>query len=341
MYRMKHLPILSKGPMSATRTPPYTVLSFSNGGTYSGVLDEATRGLVKDLIVRHPFSRLVIGRTKTAATHLPVQAIPAKGNVLSERIALEPGLTATLFRKKHGERHRTTRGSMAEALRQFVVEGLLGDDGSRLGERLFEGHPFVTAVVIELKSPTTKSSKVFVKLGASANASAPHGPTDAPSLNAWLEQPFESAADLAARRLKTRMALRERIRTDVPLLSAAAVASAAGYSATNPRTYSRRLREKGALAVREGNTFVFPAFQFTTDGRLREEMADVLEAVNAEREPSEVEEGWAALVWFFSPTGLLAGRRPMDVFAEDPMKVIKAARRQFPSLRKEAQAHGG
>jgi len=218
---------------------------------------------------------------------------------------------------------------------------LLGDDGSRLGEGLFELHPSVTAVLLEWGMSKVDPSQRVASFRAAERESPVHRPTNAPSLDEWLEQPTESAADLAARRLKSRMALRERIRADVPLLSAAEVASAAGYSATNPRTYSQRLRERGALAVREGNTYVFPAFQFTADGRLREEMADVLAAVQAAREPAEVEEGWSALVWFYSPTGLLAGQRPMDVFAEHPMKVVEAARRQFPSPRKEAQAHGG
>lgn len=154
--------------------------------------------------------------------------------------------------------------------------------------------------------------------------------SDSSGLDAWLSQDAPAPANLAEMRLQARSRLRDEILHSVRLFSAKEVAKACGNSIENPRTFGQRLRKAGAIAVREANSYKFPAFQFQESGRLNPMMKEVLAAINSGRSEDEISDGWPALIWFYAPSGLLAGERPMDVFEREPDRVLQAAKLRFP-----------
>ena len=85
----------------------------------------------------------------------------------------------------------------------------------------------------------------------------------------------------------------------------------------------------GAFSVLIDGQRWYPVFQFRADGSVPEQMHEILAAVYAGRPPENPADRWLALEWFSGKTGLLSGRRPMDVFALDPDAVLKAAQREF------------
>ena len=95
---------------------------------------------------------------------------------------------------------------------------------------------------------------------------------------------------------------------------------------SNESEYASRLRREGQLlGAKVRGAFKHPSFQFRTDGSVMPEMEQALAIL-----PKD-DYGWAAVFWFFQPSGHLTGRRPADVFREDPLAVIGAAEKDFAS----------
>ncbi len=122
---------------------------------------------------------------------------------------------------------------------------------------------------------------------------------------------------------------RKEIEANVSFLSAEVVAKARGSTASGFRSFAQRLRKEGALAYKRGKGFVYPAFQFSGDGRVAPHMAPILEAINAGRQNEGADSGWATMQWFVTRSGLLAGERPIDVFTREPDAVVCAAKARF------------
>jgi hypothetical protein len=86
-----------------------------------------------------------------------------------------------------------------------------------------------------------------------------------------------------------------------------------------------RLRRQGVLlGAWNGREFLHPTFQFQRDtGRLMPEMKALLDVLPKDRS------GWRQALWLFQRHAQLDGKRPADVFQDDPEAVIKAARSDF------------
>ena len=105
-----------------------------------------------------------------------------------------------------------------------------------------------------------------------------------------------------------------------------AVFARGGVVESNESEYASRLRREGRLlGAKVRGAFKHPSFQFRTDGYVMPEMEQVLAIL-----PKD-DYGWAAVFWFFQPSGHLTGRRPADVFREDPHAAIGAAEKDFAS----------
>ena len=103
-----------------------------------------------------------------------------------------------------------------------------------------------------------------------------------------------------------------------------AVFARGGVVESNESEYASRLRREGRLlGAKVRGAFKHPSFQFRADGSVIPEMEQVLAIL-----PND-DYGWAAVFWFFQPSGHLTGRRPADVFREDPHSVIGAAEKDF------------
>ena len=98
----------------------------------------------------------------------------------------------------------------------------------------------------------------------------------------------------------------------------------ADRTSEQPDDYTKELRRaRRLLGVRYKGNYLHPAFQFLPTGDVSPVMARVLHVLPI------TDSDWNAVFWFFSPSGLLAGRRPADVFRENPESVVAAAESDF------------
>lgn len=111
-----------------------------------------------------------------------------------------------------------------------------------------------------------------------------------------------------------------------PMFEAGRVAAALGSSSRNPREFARQARSRpGTIALRRGNRFVFPSFQFNEG---RQEIWPIVAEVNTLLDASA--EPWAVASFWFTPDAYL-GARPADLVA-DPTRaddIRHAARREL------------
>jgi len=77
------------------------------------------------------------------------------------------------------------------------------------------------------------------------------------------------------------------------------------------------------FGVKYRDEALYPLFQFGENGSLKSEMAMVLSVLPAD------DYGWAAAFWFFQPTALLNGESPANVYLQDAVAVIRAAKSDF------------
>jgi hypothetical protein len=118
--------------------------------------------------------------------------------------------------------------------------------------------------------------------------------------------------------------LRARVVREGELLSSAQVAELSGSKAANRAALAARWRKSGRVfAVPLGATLHYPAFQFDADGRPRPVLADVVRLF-AEHRVSP----WSLAAWFLTEHPRLR-RRPADLVAGEPERVLEAARQTF------------
>lgn len=96
-----------------------------------------------------------------------------------------------------------------------------------------------------------------------------------------------------------------------PMYEAATVARLLGSTSTNPREYARQVRRRpGVIALRHGNRYVYPAFQFDPVRReVRPVVAEINQMFGADKEP------WVAASFWFAPEPYLNGR-PADIVSD-------------------------
>jgi hypothetical protein len=73
--------------------------------------------------------------------------------------------------------------------------------------------------------------------------------------------------------------------------------------------------------------FIYPDFQFTRSGAIRQEVAELLAILPSDDDGA----GWRRAFWLYSPHTLLDHRTPAEIFADDPTRVITVAQEEFLS----------
>lgn len=105
-------------------------------------------------------------------------------------------------------------------------------------------------------------------------------------------------------------------------LTAAQVASIAGFSDKNPSAQLHKWKRDGAIfAIRRSGIDYFPGYALDPNQEYRPYRT--LKKVIAQFEG--VKEGWGLAFWFQSANSFLGGKRPMDLLSKKPDEVIAAA----------------
>lgn len=115
---------------------------------------------------------------------------------------------------------------------------------------------------------------------------------------------------------------RQTFLDDFPVLTATEVHELVGSRARNPHAAANRLRtDKRIFAIRIGDEYRYPAFQFDAEGQPLPVFRDLLQA-------AEGLSGWGLALWLAAPNGFLDGTRPLDALHTKPQQVIEAIRRE-------------
>jgi hypothetical protein len=104
------------------------------------------------------------------------------------------------------------------------------------------------------------------------------------------------------------------------MLDAGSVAALLGSRSRNPREFARQLRgRRDVLALRVGNRFVFPAFQFDErKGEVRPLVAEINRTLDATEDP------WGVSSFWFTPDPQV-GARPADLATSGLAQELRAA----------------
>ncbi|MFC4931664.1 hypothetical protein [Massilia sp. GCM10023247] len=105
-------------------------------------------------------------------------------------------------------------------------------------------------------------------------------------------------------------------------MTAAEIASAAGFSASNPSAQPNKWKRDGAIfAIRHNGIDYFPSYGLDPQSgyRPRKALAQVLDTFG------DTKDAWGLSYWFMSANSFLGGKRPRDLLATDPGRVIAAA----------------
>ncbi|HBE9081196.1 TPA: hypothetical protein KNG91_001704 [Serratia fonticola] len=112
-------------------------------------------------------------------------------------------------------------------------------------------------------------------------------------------------------------------------LTAAQVAELAGLSASNPSTQPNKWkRQKQIFAITHNGVDYFPGYGLDPDTgyRPRKALKPVLDVFG------EHKDGWGLAYWFLSANSFLGGKRPQDVLASEPERVIAAAEDEIKEI---------
>ena len=115
-------------------------------------------------------------------------------------------------------------------------------------------------------------------------------------------------------------------------LTAAEVAQLAGLSTRNPSAQPNKWKKQGLIfAISHNGVDYYPGYGLDRDAGFRplKAMAKVIEAFGGHKD------GWGMAYWFRADNSFLGGKRPQDVLATAPERVIAAARDEV-----EQVAHG-
>ncbi|MBE0152773.1 hypothetical protein [Serratia sp. PL7] len=112
-------------------------------------------------------------------------------------------------------------------------------------------------------------------------------------------------------------------------LTAAQIAELAGLSASNPSTQPNKWkRQKQIFAITHNGVDYFPGYGLDPDTgyRPRKALKPVLDVFG------EHKDGWGLAYWFLSANSFLGGKRPQDVLASEPERVIAAAEDEIKEI---------
>jgi hypothetical protein len=119
-------------------------------------------------------------------------------------------------------------------------------------------------------------------------------------------------------------ALRERLRESVPMMDAEAWGRRRGLTGKNPSAALGKYKAEGRIfSVAAGRRELYPEFQFDANESPVPAMKEILAAV------PEGARSWPLLSWFEASNAFLGDRRPRDVMAKEPHRVLDAVRRFY------------
>lgn len=105
-------------------------------------------------------------------------------------------------------------------------------------------------------------------------------------------------------------------------LTSAQVAKLAGLSMVNPSAQTNKWKKRRQIfAIRHNGVDYFPGYGLDRDAGFRplKAMGNVLKAFGDHKD------GWGLAYWFMSDNSFLGGRRPQDLLASAPQRVVAAA----------------
>ncbi len=105
-------------------------------------------------------------------------------------------------------------------------------------------------------------------------------------------------------------------------LTAAQIAELAGFSASNPSAQPNKWKKDAQVfAIHHQNTDYYPAYGLDAKARYRplKHLAPVLAVFGTAKD------AWGLAFWFASVNSLLGGKRPQDLLAKAPARVLAAA----------------
>ena len=116
---------------------------------------------------------------------------------------------------------------------------------------------------------------------------------------------------------------REELISELGLLSSADIAARAGSKAKNKAALANRWRQEGRIfsVPHQGGTY-YPAFQFDEEGQPYKAVEGVVKSVGMKLTD------WGLALWFTGRYGSLGDRRPVDLLATEPDRVVEAAKRE-------------
>jgi hypothetical protein len=112
------------------------------------------------------------------------------------------------------------------------------------------------------------------------------------------------------------------------LITASQVARLAGYSATNPSSQPNRWKKAGLLfAVQHKGTDYYPLYALDPRNSYKPypAVASVISTLK-DKDP------WGLAFWFASLNGYLGGKRPQDLLATHPDRILLAAEDEAAGL---------
>lgn len=105
-------------------------------------------------------------------------------------------------------------------------------------------------------------------------------------------------------------------------MTAAEIASAAGFSSSNPSAQPNKWKRDGIIfAIRHNGIDYFPSYGLDPQAgyRPRKPLARVIATFG------DTKDSWGLSYWFMSANSYLGGKTPRDLLAVDPERVIAAA----------------
>lgn len=184
----------------------------------------------------------------------------------------------------------------------------------------------VIAVIIKDMNPHTADVladtlvefiQIFRAVQASAEAAAiPHVP------GIEIESPAEPRVETRVIELLMRATSRIAVLAGTQWLTAEQVGQLEGFGRSDPGALLNRWQQEHkifALSLRDVNYFPAYGLDSAKGHRPIQALAKVMEILG------EVRDGWGQASWFLSVNSFLGGRRPQDLLATEPERVIAAA----------------
>jgi len=115
-------------------------------------------------------------------------------------------------------------------------------------------------------------------------------------------------------------------------LAAADIAQLAGLSTRNPSAQPNKWKRQGLIfAISHGGVDYFPGYGLDRDAGFRpaKALAKIIETFAGHKD------GWGMAYWFRSDNSFLGGKRPQDLLASAPERVMEAAMDEIQEI-----AHG-